>query len=352
MRVLIDGKSEEPPLYRKRCLAGFHDICLPAPVTLASDTVPDSPVSTVCQSAVRGTLRCILQRNRPEHVSRRPDNLPFENANTLRRVFAKLDLPTSYLQVSDGLPCVTHSQIVHSHRGQAIRYEFIAHCTTKEGNWSMALSHDAKAAYTSVFWSVDDRVNSDALLDDLGMFRKYAHHPMLLPCVMFASNLRAAVGRRNTIKEKLVSLEQTILSINTNVVQTSEAQSRLAQKCPDGSEGIENLFNLLHNCRRQQDSREGRYEFWRSFHAAILDGFEYTEHALSCTPAQDLHNAHSELRQWTSITWQKLESLKARDKDYINRANDASDMVRMNHTPTPPEAPLTTILAVQSHTPA
>lgn len=290
----------------------------------------DTPLSSAQEPITFGCLKCVFQGSRPQHVSGRPDILPFRDAEALRHVFTSLQLPTAYLQIADGSPALAKSHITYNHERLPCMYEIVVHCVAKQGDWAMALSHKPATKCSSLFWSVDKPIDSELLLEDLTLFREYAFHPMLTPCIMFAATLRAGVERRHSIKKKLGILEDAIRTIN---LRGPQAADRHYHKTPYPSKplpSIESLFELLNSCRGEQASREGRYEFWRSYHEAINEGFEYAEQALTYVPQETFSKAQSELKQWNSLVWRKLESLRARDIDHITRVNNISDRVCAN----------------------
>ena len=277
---------------------------------------------------LRGALQCLFQRDRPEHFSRFPDKLPFESKSICQNIFTALDIPTSYLQIADGNPAVAVAHRLPGRNRSHSRFEFISHCITKQGNWALSLSYEAQSRITSMFWSVDDRIDSHYLLEELRAFQDHAYHPLLVPCIIFASILRSNIDRRNSIKERLQLLENRILAINKRVVQSDAGEEQVLLGWDEEPDGVGNLFELLQGCRRDQGSREGRYAFWSSFHTAMLDGFDYFDEAVNCVQDIDIHKTNLELKQWAAITWQRFESLKARDKDHISRVDNASNMVR------------------------
>ncbi|CAK3847436.1 Hypothetical predicted protein [Lecanosticta acicola] len=258
------------------------------------------------------TLRCVLQRTRPRHVSTRPDVLPFGNAEEMRVVFDSLDLPASYFQIADGSPATARSAIIWNDHGKPERYELVAYCVTKQGDWGMALSHNASTMSTAAFWSVDERIDSQALTQDLHDFQDHAAHPMLIPCIMLSAALRMAVQRRHSIKERISQLESTISALRHPVLSVD-----VDEDPPD----LDHLFELLQSCRKDQASRRGRYDFWDTFHTAIEEGFTYASSlAINRTARDDLY-------QWSSLTRQRLQSLKARDKDHTHRVDNISALL-------------------------
>ena len=274
-----------------------------------------------------GSLRCVYHRCRPEHVSGEPDKLPFRDAIAVQNIFTSLDLPSTYLQVAEGSLSLVQSMVSYDRYGNVAKYEFIAHCLTKQGNWAMALSHRRSTRNTSVFWSVDHRMNSNHLLNNLQQFQEFGFHPLLVPCIMFAETLRISMERRLSIKEKLRVLENEIHSVNrqASVGHSGDLSSSIGSFVHPQS--LERIFELLNSCRAEQASREGRYELWRSYHQAITEGLEYSEKAFADLQQEKFLAAHLELKQWTTLLWRKFESLKARDMDHVERINNISDIV-------------------------
>lgn len=297
---------------------------------------------------MRGRFTCIFQRTRPHHVSGSPDKLPFKDADTLRHLFVGLHLPEAYLHIADGSPAVVQTMISHGHEdgddgadadadadvipdNAPVKCEFVAHCVSKQGDWALALTHDRRSRHVSAFWSVDGRIDSSRLLGELRSLQDHAFHPMLLPCIMFAETLRASVARRNAIKTRLKRLEDAILKLHRRASRLHDQDAEAYGWWAELPAEIDLLFDLLHACKKEQASREGRYEFWRSFHSAIQHGLDYAQDAMKALPRREFARVHSELRQWSALVWQKLESLKARDKDHVSRVADVSDMVRLHH---------------------
>jgi hypothetical protein len=264
-------------------------------------------------------LNCIFQSTRPPHISGQHDYLPFANQSEMQGVFETLRLPPSYFQIASGTAGSAQSHTFSKH-AKVGRHEFIAHCLSKQGDWAIALSHDAKSCVTSVFWSVDDKIDSESLLNDFREFQKYASHPMLIPCIMFAANLRMSEQRRHNIKRTLQELEGDI----TRISQKEAASHDHDSQTPDH---LEIYFQMLHSCRKDQSSRKGRFGFWQGFVAAVNEGFDYVERMLADSPDPDLHEAHEELKRWISINGKKLDSLMARDEDHVHRVDNVSHMV-------------------------
>ena len=265
----------------------------------------------------------------PQHVSGRPDSLPFKNLRAVRNVFKSLDLPLSYFQIADGSLTTAQSYTIYDQVGQPVSYELIAHCLTKQGNWAMALSHNASSWLTSVFWAVDDRVDSKMLTEHLYAFQECAFHPVLIPCIMFAAAFQMTLQRRHSIKDKLQRLESAIKRIDGRTTASTNSYSHQYQD-EEAARELEHLFELLHSCRSEQASRKGRYDFWQSYYGAIEEGMKYAETILAVSPSEERFKAHSDLRRWTTMTWQRVKSLEARDKDHVNRVDNASYLVCIN----------------------
>jgi hypothetical protein len=69
------------------------------------------------------------------------------------------------------------------------------------------------------------------------------------------------------------------------------------------------------------------YQFWNSYKAAIDNGFKYAEDVLANASDDHRLSVHQDLKIWAAVTWERLLSLKARDKDHIIRVDNASFMV-------------------------
>ena len=243
----------------------------------------------------------------------------------MRAVFDTLRLPPSYLQIASG---TAGSAQAHSFRdgGRPTRHEFIAHCLSKQGDWAIALSHHAAERVTSVFWSVDKTIDSPLLLSDLQNLEKYASHPMLIPCIMFAANLRMGEERRRSIKDRLQQLERVITQISQKEASSYDHDPQTYDHY-EQPQSLEMYFQVLHSCRKDQSSRKGRYGFWRSFVEAVDDGFKYFEDVMADHPDAYQRKAHEELRRWFKVNNNKLESLMARDEDHVYRVDNVSHMV-------------------------
>ncbi|KAH9816976.1 hypothetical protein Tdes44962_MAKER05552 [Teratosphaeria destructans] len=275
------------------------------------------------QSRPCSSLLCCFQQDRPKHHSGQEDKLPFRSAGALRQVFAALGLPLTYMQISDGFMGIVHGTATPAPSTQNATYHFVAHCNTKQGDWALTVAHDVRNGATSAFWSVERTVESKELLETLSQLREYACHPMLIPCIMFATVLRASTRRRLYIKEKIRTMEESANACFRAAASMYEGEESSL------SERLQSLFRLLHQCRHEQTSREGRYDFWRSFHEALQDGFAYAESHVRHGLALDdrFAAAHSELSAWAALTWQKLRSLKARDIDHYSRVDNVSVML-------------------------
>lgn len=288
---------------------------------VAEKTSPRSPADHTFKE--RSCLRCILQRSRPSHTSGRPDPLPFRNAETTRNVFRRLRLPTSYFQVADGSPATVYSYTTCTSSGDATKYELVAHVLTKQGDWAMALAHDLGDDSTSVFWSVDSRIDSATLKEDLFALQECAIHPMLIPCIMLAATLRMAIQRRHSIKGRLDWIEKRVARMS-EIMAISSERAKDEGDDPADSPSSGELFELLNSCKKDQESRKGQYEFWNSFNEAIEEGFKYAHIMLSSKPSERHFKAHRELKKWKSLTWQRIRSIMARDGDHNNRVDNVS----------------------------
>jgi hypothetical protein len=286
----------------------------------------------------QSTLNCIFQPTRPQHISGCPDPMPFTSKSETQAVFTTLRLPSSYFQMAHGTAGSTQAHTTRQqHPGRPERYEFTAHYNTRLGDWALALSHDAERRITSVFWSVDKRIDSVALLDDFNDFKQYALHPLLVPCIMFASNLRVNEQRQRSIKKRMRELE---ICLQQNILEeASPASSSAFDRDGKVSGGprrhgdqtqppsLETHFQVLHTCRADQSSWKGRYRFWQSFAESLEEGFQYVESLMAASPDAHLLEAHQELRRWVDVNDKKHASLMARAEDHVCRIDNASHMV-------------------------
>lgn len=259
-------------------------------------------------------------------MSGKPDTLPFQDLAELRSVFDTLKLPSSYFQIASGSVGSAQSHTLYDSENRPCRHELIGHCVSRQGDWALALSHDTSKRVTSVFWSVDKSIDSKALLDDFHTFQNYASHPMLIPCIMFASSLRTSEERRQSIKDRLVKLEGTIAQISVKEAHAFDHDMRSDGRS-EHPESLETLLQILFSCRKDQSSRKGRYKFWRSVVDSIEEGLEYVEAILADSPDKHLLEAHRELKRWVRVNDKKLESLMARDEDHVYRVENVSYMV-------------------------
>nr|OQO19916.1 hypothetical protein B0A51_10531 [Rachicladosporium sp. CCFEE 5018] len=174
--------------------------------------------------------------------------------------------------------------------------------------------------------NVDSRFDADELIEDLGAFKHCAAHPLLVPCIMFAANLRMSEKRRQSIKERLHRLEHSISEL-ARVDALSDANDFTRTREDADSQRLETLYEVLHSCRKDQASREGRYGFWRECNGALDEGFKYVDLLMLQATTVPLRVAHDELLQWKNVAYHKFESLMARDKDHVNRVNTVSDLL-------------------------
>jgi hypothetical protein len=190
----------------------------------------------------------------------------------------------------------------------------------------MAISHDTARQATSVFWTVDKRIDSEAILSDLSVFQDSASHPMLAMCIMYAALLRMSEQRRTSIKERLRILESALHTFARKEISVRDEDIDSAH---EQAGGLESLFGIVHSCGQDQASREGQYEFWQSFDRAIDEGFRHTELWLHQSPDPQLAKAHEERSRWKSLYYRQFEILIARDKDHINRVENISNTVSL-----------------------
>lgn len=295
---------------------------------LASPANPPAPASySSSDSGITGSLHAIFQTSRPEHVSGRPDILPFSDKSTCKQVFSALKLPLAYLMIADGALGISHSHIIRDAFDRPIRFDFIVHCASKQGDWSMALSHSVATRDTSAFLSIELDMDKPPIVDALRTWQDYAFHPAYLPCIMFADMLRKSVKRRFQIKTRIRALEETLRTVTKAAQRAPGPEYENFDRMLEEPQRIETLFDLLHGCRKDQSSREGRYELWSTYYGAIHESLCYAENAIKWVEPEHFRKIHSDLRQWSQLTWRKFESLKARDKDHIARVDNLSAMV-------------------------
>nr|OQO23012.1 hypothetical protein B0A51_09181 [Rachicladosporium sp. CCFEE 5018] len=297
-------------------LPELHIPTIPPPI---DQRIPDS-------NEISSRLRCVFQRKRPAHIRGRADSLPFQGVRETEHLFDGLKLPSTYFQISDGLAGSAQAQIHYSSSAVPSSFDLITHCVSKQGDWAIALSHSAVTHETTAFWSVDSRFDADELIEDLAAFKHCAAHPLMVPCIMFAANLRMSEKRRQSIKERLHRLEHSISEL-ARVDALSDANDFTRTREDAGSQRLETLYEVLHSCRKDQASREGRYGFWRECSAALDEGLKYVDLLMLHDHTLPLRNAHDELLQWKNVAYHKFESLMARDKDYVNRVNTVSDLL-------------------------
>ena len=293
-------------------------------------------------------MSCVFQRTRPAHTSTEADILPFRSKDALNHVFDGLRLPSSYFQVADGSPTTCHHHILVE-KDIPRRYEFVGHWVTKTGDWSLALAHHAETMETSVFWSMNEKMESGALLGDLLANKNNAFHPMLIPCIMFAHVFEMSLDRRNKIKDELKNLESAVSDTNTFVLgrtptrratglqdvvthdQERQADVPLRERpMPELEVEIARRFQTLNKCRQFQETQQGRRQLWTSFNKAIEAGLEYMENVLTDpnNPSGERHRAAcDDLQHWRRITWNKMENLIARDEDHVRRIESIAGSV-------------------------
>lgn len=245
----------------------------------------------------------------------------------MQRLFEQMQLPLAYFQICDGFMTTVFSHNNRNQTGQPESYEFAVHCIAKQGDWALAMTHDASSRSTSAFLSIDSRMDSGGIVNDLQDFQSSAAHPMLVPCIMFSNTLRLAVQRRRSLKERLQWLEESLKSIDRKGTVNTEVDFSTDQY-ESTEQDLESFFKVLESCRKDQESRKGMYEFWRGYKAAVDSGFSYMRDLLSDTPNDEQFCVHRDLDKWASVIWERLQSLKARDKDHIIRVDNASFMVR------------------------
>ncbi|OQO10567.1 hypothetical protein B0A48_03865 [Cryoendolithus antarcticus] len=300
-------------------LSGSPELHIPTTSTSPDQRIPDS-------NEISSRLRCVFQRKRPAHIRGRADCLPFQGVRETEHLFDSLKLPSTYFQISDGLAGSAQAQIHYGSSAVPSSFDLITHCVSKQGDWAIALSHSAITHETTAFWSVDSRFDADELIEDLAAFKHCAAHPLLVPCIMFAANLRMSEKRRQSIKERLHRLEHSISEL-ARVDALSDTKDLTHTREDADSQRLETLYEVLHSCRKDQASREGRYGFWRECNGALDEGFKYVDLLMLQAPTVPLRVAHDELLQWKNVAYHKLESLMARDKDHVNRVNTVSDLL-------------------------
>jgi hypothetical protein len=176
--------------------------------------------------------------------------------------------------------------------------------------------------------SVDERIKSTEIVQDIQDFQNSASHAMLLPCIMLSTTLKLAIQRRRSLKERLQWLENSIKSIDRNGSGNLNLNFSTTEY-EKTQQDLDSFFKVLESCRKDQESRKGMYEFWRSCKSAIDNGFCYAEEVLANATDEGHFRIHQDLKKWATVTWQRLESLKARDKDHIVRVDNASFMVAL-----------------------
>lgn len=317
------------PSERERCSPDTLVHCLRRHLTV--DSPRTGPPGMVDEKRHTTTLRYIFQNRRAHHVSGRPDPLPFKDGHTAEQVFELLSLPYSYFQIANGSLTVAEAAVHLDASGLPQTLDMIVHCISKGGDWALALSHDAAAGTTSAFCSVESCLGSADLLASVEALRGLSTHPMLIPCVMFAYILRNAVARRHAIKARLRVLERDIGLLSESLLRAAHDGHQEPHTLADSAVHIARLSDNLNSCRAEQGSREGRYHFWRSYHAALQKGFEYYGQILARDSRLYESESHARLLRWANLNWAQLQSLRTRDMDHVVKVNEASDMVGVHH---------------------
>lgn len=279
-------------------------------------------------------FRCLVQRvlprykdELPRHKKGRSGILPFESMQAMKKVFQDFGLPSSYFKICDGALTVVVPYTNRDRSGSATAFEFVAYYVGKHGDWAMALSHNLKSWSTSAYLIADNFFDLDTFLKSSPGLQKFASHPMFLPCIMFFETLKAALTRRDDLKDKIFELKDEIKEIS-KTLKANFHSATFTENYDQAQKHLNYCSELVEECRRLQEYRKGRYQFWRSFKRAIYLGLKYAQEGLKRRPHRARFDAHRDLEKIVKSTWIELQSLKPRETDLLNLVKNADYKVK------------------------
>jgi hypothetical protein len=140
---------------------------------------------------------------------------------------------------------------------------------------------------------------------------KLSIHPMLLPAVMFRKLMDSSVKHRDNLRVNIQELEGKIGYV--------DGRRKKEQEIIDAQLDYRVLSRGLNSCKKHQASRDGRHQFWRQFHAVLVESIDQSQRVTIEERQPYIADAHHELKHLTSFNVKIFESLDGRDVNYSER---------------------------------
>jgi hypothetical protein len=168
-----------------------------------------------------------------------------------------------------------------------------------------------------------------AILDHLKASAHMAHHPMLLPVILFRKLVDSSIEHRGKLHRDVFAVEKELGYLDpwnhpkeryrleaapfTYPVyhdnettrfrnQDTEKGSQNALHDGDGSKQtpgyFQNISRRLHTCKKQAATRYSRHWFWKQFRECLFEAFDAIEQIVPGNKFQQLADARSELKYW------------------------------------------------------
>lgn len=197
-------------------------------------------------------------------------------------------------------------------------------------SWSLALSYDPVTQITTGFICANEKINLPAVIETLKDQKSSAIHPILLPFTMFHMLLDSSVEHHHTLHKAIQDLEGTL---NHEKKRSRDKTPSVEASLKDLEERDEtlnyrDLSRQLNGCKKQQASRDGRGQFWRQFHNALVGAMKELKSSTYGNKTSVISTSHMELEHWISIVAAKFESLEGADMNYRVRIEAQLDLVR------------------------
>jgi hypothetical protein len=191
-----------------------------------------------------------------------------------------------------------------------------------------------------------------AILNHLKASASKAHHPMLLPLILFRTLIESSIEHRGKLHKDVYAVEKELGYLdswnhsgeelgdrhvpapfsyplydtkgptdlkNRDTEKGILEQPRQADESKHTAEYFQDISRRLNTCRKQIAARHSRQWFWKRYRDVLIEAFDAIEQIVPGERIQQLEDAQFELRYWTSIEGALFQSLDGRDMHYSAR---------------------------------
>lgn len=302
-----------------------------------------------------GGLQLLVQRNRPKHVTGVSDKIPWRDKKTFKAVCEKMKVPLMYVPLLQYCSGLVKISITRETDRSGPRLEFVGHAVNYHADtWSLAFTYTPETGITSGIFSADAKLKASSILEHVRASAHMAHHPMLLPVILFRVLLESNIGHRAKLHHDIYEIERELGYLDSwnhpephdvppfsyPVSEKREAETSTSEKIQNArvtvgedevGQNPEDFYDMnrrLNACKKQVSARCARQWFWKRFRDVLFQGLRAVKQLTVDDPATRLTGAQAELDYWISLESAEFESLDGRDVHYKARIETQLSVVR------------------------